>query len=259
MASKRQLKQLTFDHFQDDIRKKRCDVSDDVGSHKGSGSMEHSGECNESNSDERKCSDESDPESDVTTYDYASAGNDSDCFTDCGHHTNGSGIWHNSINIDQHSNSNVTIVNNQSSVPTKSSLLPPSTSTCHGIDSNSLVIPVVPSDIAASQSQSPVQPILHYPVTILGGKSRSFNSHWYKKYQWLEYSIQRNAVYCFPCRFFGTCNGLGRGTTTFTQLGFCDWKHATGKSGMLAKHDNSFAHKQCQLGLTTKSMPKEGH
>ena len=43
---------------------------------------------------------------------------------------------------------------------------------------------------------------------------------------------------------FGSSNGLGRGINTFSQIGFCDWKHATGKSGMLAKQNNSFAHKQ---------------
>ena len=110
--------------------------------------------------------------------------------------------------------------------------------------SNNQMVPVVPSDIAASPNQSPVQPILQYPVTVIGGKRRSFNSLWYKKYHWLEYSREKDAVYCFPCRFFGSSNGLGRGISTFSQVGFCDWKHATGKSGMLAKHNNSFAHKQ---------------
>ena len=103
---------------------------------------------------------------------------------------------------------------------------------------------VILSDIAASPNQSPVQPIVHYQVTIIGGTRQSFNSLWYKKYHWLEYSREKDAVYCFPCRLFGSCNGLGRGINTFIQQGFCDWKHATGKSGTLAKHNNSFAHKQ---------------
>ena len=247
--AKRQLKQLTFDYFDDLMPKKKCN---DV---EGSGQMDCSGECSlyerDRRSDRRDSSEDSDPESDSesndTIYDYASDDNDSDSFTDHGHHANESGIWHNSITVDQHSsNSTVTIVNNQSSVLTKSksncaSLLPASTSTC---STKNKVIPVVPSDIAASANQSPVQPILQYPVTIVSGKRRSFNSLWYKKYHWLEYSREKDAVYCFPCRFFGTCNGLGRGTSTFTQVGFCDWKHATGKSGMLVKHNNSFAHKQ---------------
>ena len=30
----------------------------------------------------------------------------------------------------------------------------------------------------------------------------------------------------------------------FTVVGFRDWKHATGKSGVLSKHDSSYAHRQ---------------
>ena len=53
--------------------------------------------------------DEQGDKSDPEPYDYT---DESDCYIDDGedhgHHTNGSGIsWHNSINIDQHSNSTV--------------------------------------------------------------------------------------------------------------------------------------------------------
>jgi len=57
------------------------------------------------------------------------------------------------------------------------------------------------SDIAIAANLSPVQPIMNYPVTILHGKKRSFNSQWFKKYQWLEYSKEQDAAFCFPCRF----------------------------------------------------------
>ena len=65
-------------------------------------------------------------------------------------------------------------------------------------------------------------------------------------------------MYCFPCRFFGSCNGLGIGINTFTQQGFCDWKQATGKSGMLAKHNNSFAHKQAVSAWIDYKTNSEG-
>lgn len=260
MACKRQLKQLTFDDVgrkknkRDDVAIRRNnELSLQMESSLDSGAS--SGECSARCSEERdESSDESDQESDDDCDCFtAEASNhnevvdveDSDEFCSTDNHASSS-IWHNSINIDQHSNSSVTIINNQSSVPTKSncaSLLPANTSTC---DKNQSIF-VAPSDIAARPNQSPIQPILQYPVTILGGKRRSFNSLWYKKYRWLEYSRERDAVYCFPCRFFGTCNGLGRGTNTFTQVGFRDWKHATGHGGMLAKHNNSFAHKQAIL------------
>ena len=34
---------------------------------------------------------------------------------------------------------------------------------------------------------------------------------------------------------------------SFIVVGFKDWKHATGKSGVLSKHDSSFAHRQLML------------
>lgn len=227
MASKRQLKQLTID----DVRKKnkRDDVAI-VEPMESSYETYDSGESQYS-SDECEYNDESDrPESDDDSDCFTAVASnhnekvdleDSDGFEDGfgDDHINASSICYNdnSFSIDQHSNStaSVTIINNQSLVPNKSNCttsLPASTSTCGSH--------VAPSDIAASPNQSPIQPILQYPVTIIGGKRRSFNPLWYKKYHWLEYSQERDAVYCFPCRFFGTCNGLGRGTNTFSQVGF---------------------------------------
>ena len=244
MAAKRQLKQLIIS-FDDLLPKKK---RDSVEGKEASWHTDHFGECSLNVHDSSDCSDEpSDSESDSESNDTLNYDDNSDSFTtDHSHHANKRGIWHNSICVHQrNSNSTFTIINNQSSVLNKSScasLLPASsTSTRY---SNNQMVPVVPSDIAASPNQSPVQPNLQYPVTVIGGKRRSFNSLWYKKYHWLEYSREKNAVYCFPCRFFGSSNGLGRGINTFSQVGFCDWKHATGKNGMLAKHNNSFAHKQ---------------
>ena len=54
----------------------------------------------------------------------------------------------------------------------------------------------------------PVQPVnIKYPATLISGKARSFNPAWYKVYPWLDYSIQRDACYCYSCRLFGS--GLG--------------------------------------------------
>ena len=62
----------------------------------------------------------------------------------------------------------------------------------------------------------------------------SFQASWYDNFSWLEYSIERDAVFCFPCHFFGI--GTDR---ALTITGFNDWKHATGKSGTLTSHDCS--------------------
>uniref|UniRef100_A0A1X7SZ39 TTF-type domain-containing protein n=1 Tax=Amphimedon queenslandica TaxID=400682 RepID=A0A1X7SZ39_AMPQE len=59
---------------------------------------------------------------------------------------------------------------------------------------------------------------------MFGSTKRSFQASWYTDYSWLEYSIERDAVYCFPCRFFGIA-----ADQSLTRVGFSDWKHARGK------------------------------
>ena len=101
-----------------------------------------------------------------------------------------------------------------------------------------------PSDIASTPAFPPIQPTrIKYPITVISGKSRSFNPSWYTAYPWLEYSTERDACYCYSCRLFG-CGSGSKCEKTFTVVGFRDWKHATGKSGVLSKHDRSSAHRQ---------------
>ena len=91
----------------------------------------------------------------------------------------------------------------------------------------------------------PVQPCrssVKFPVTIVGSKRRSFNPDWFKTYSWLEYSVERDAAFCFPCRHFSS--GEGRTEITFIREGFRDWKHATGKQGILPNHASCYSHIQ---------------
>ena len=64
--------------------------------------------------------------------------------------------------------------------------------------------------------------------------SRSFSPVWYHHFPWLEYSIESNSMYCFPCRFFGVNYDPG-----LTATGYSDWKHARGKRGTLDTHNSS--------------------
>ena len=49
----------------------------------------------------------------------------------------------------------------------------------------------------------PNQPILaEYPRTKTGVQNRRFQESWYKKFPWLEYSISKDAAFCFPCFVF---------------------------------------------------------
>ena len=75
-----------------------------------------------------------------------------------------------------------------------------------------------PSDIASGPHKKPVQPsrlIGRFPSTLVGTKKRSFNPDWFKTYNWLEYSVEREAAFCFPCRHFST--GSGRVEDTFQR------------------------------------------
>ena len=101
-------------------------------------------------------------------------------------------------------------------------------------------------DIALGPTESPVQPSIRFPQRHYGsGRPRSFNPSWYTKYTWLEYSIKHDAAFCYACRFFA----LGTAKDdAFIQTGFRDWKHALGKDGIIAKHDNSSFHKAAMCG-----------
>ena len=49
----------------------------------------------------------------------------------------------------------------------------------------------------------------------------------------------KNAIFCFPCCFFST-----NANNKFVKIGYCDWKHTTGKTGALAKHSVSEKHQE---------------
>ncbi|KAK7889100.1 hypothetical protein WMY93_024660 [Mugilogobius chulae] len=42
-----------------------------------------------------------------------------------------------------------------------------------------------------------------YPQDSFGTQKRSFSHSWFEKHEWLEYSVQKNSAFCFPCRLFG--------------------------------------------------------
>lgn len=95
-----------------------------------------------------------------------------------------------------------------------------------------------PADISQSSVEDPQQPhLLAFPQTMFGERKRSFNKEWYDTYSWIEYSVERDAVFCFACRHFPTPNKPTE--QSFTQDGFKNWRHAMGKEGKLVKHERS--------------------
>ena len=101
-------------------------------------------------------------------------------------------------------------------------------------------------DIACSIQEDPVHPVNHqFPSSLIGNRECSFNPKWYDKYQWLEYSISKDATFCYPCCFF--VHGTSKAEDTFVSIGYCDWKHGTGKDGALVKYDTSLKHKEALM------------
>lgn len=60
-------------------------------------------------------------------------------------------------------------------------------------------------------------------MTRFGTQNRSFNASYYNQHEWLEYSISKDAVYCFACRNYSS-GANDNCIDSFTQAGFKNWK-----------------------------------
>ncbi|XP_076043541.1 G-protein-signaling modulator 2-like isoform X2 [Oratosquilla oratoria] len=100
--------------------------------------------------------------------------------------------------------------------------------------------PPGPNNINLLPDGGPTCPNLKkYPSHMQGGQTRSFNKRWHQQYSWPEYSVVKDAAYCFACHHF-TTSYLGRAEQSFTHKGFKNWKKATMS---LKAHDTSAHHK----------------
>jgi len=77
---------------------------------------------------------------------------------------------------------------------------------------------------------------------------RSFLANWYNERDWLEYSQQADAAFCFPCRKFGGSDSV------FTRTGYANWKHANDKAKGFSRHSNSKEHQACMASWKEKEM-----
>ena len=114
-----------------------------------------------------------------------------------------------------------------------------------------------PNDISQSAVFPPVHPVnVKFPATKFGTKTRTFNVAWYDKSRWLEYSVQRDACFCYPCHIFGTSTyGRSRPEHAFTTTGFRNWKKATGKDGVLNVMQTAFLISKLKLhGINTSAI-----
>lgn len=82
----------------------------------------------------------------------------------------------------------------------------------------------------------PSRPIIaQYPMSDFSGTKRGFTQQFYNRFEWLEYSILKDAVFCFACRQFPSSGK----EDLFTERGLRNWKKASEK---LQKHAVSNSH-----------------
>lgn len=87
-----------------------------------------------------------------------------------------------------------------------------------------------------------------YPQHNYGLKKRSFNSNWFGSFPWLEYSVSRDAAFCFSCRLFG--KNLKH--DTFVSTGPTNWKKAL---DLFREHEKHLSIKQaCFHGIALKPV-----
>ncbi|KAH7665581.1 Ribonuclease H-like protein [Dioscorea alata] len=73
----------------------------------------------------------------------------------------------------------------------------------------------------------PCQPVGHnFPRKQQGKDLRSFKELWFQKFDWLEYSVEKDAAYCFCCYFFKQPRSDKLGIDAFTKTGFSNRKKA---------------------------------
>jgi len=114
----------------------------------------------------------------------------------------------------------------------------------------------IPDDIGQLSTDSLSRPLLKtYPKSVFGKQKRSFSSVLYEKHDFIEYSVKKDAVYCFPCRLFGAKTGHSQ-ENTFTTRGFQNWK----KTEKIVDHSYCKYHKDSVVAwLSFKSAAAAGN
>ncbi|KAJ6648275.1 Zinc finger MYM-type protein 1 [Pseudolycoriella hygida] len=74
--------------------------------------------------------------------------------------------------------------------------------------------------------------------------TRAFQLGWLDRFQWLEYSVSRDAAYCFVCRQFDV---VGSKELAFKVNGFSNWKRALEKNAGFVKHEQAVTHKSAMI------------
>ncbi|KAL5550541.1 hypothetical protein UlMin_000717 [Ulmus minor] len=106
--------------------------------------------------------------------------------------------------------------------------------------------------------QGSCQPKDHkFPFSDFGKERRRFNTAWYDLFpNWLEYSIDKDSMFCLCCYLFKPNIGEQAGSNSFVGKGFSNWK----KKERLVEHvgnHNSYhyqCYKKCEALMTEKQQ-----
>ena len=63
----------------------------------------------------------------------------------------------------------------------------------------------------------PIRPIIDFPTSEISGRKFKFQKKWYDEHTWLEYSVSKDAAFCYSCRCFGA---LGKHILSFSNVLF---------------------------------------
>ncbi|XP_075665249.1 uncharacterized protein LOC142634885 [Castanea sativa] len=101
--------------------------------------------------------------------------------------------------------------------------------------------------------KGPCRPPHDYPVSYFSGKPRRFRVEWYENRNWLEYSIAKDAAFCFYCYLFGKDVGKQGGSDTFVTKGFRLWNQV----GKLDSHVGGVNSTHNQAVKKSEDLQKE--
>jgi hypothetical protein len=82
-----------------------------------------------------------------------------------------------------------------------------------------------------------------FPNRKIGDRDRHFNFVWFQNFPWIEYSVKKDAAFCFMCYLFKSKANKGKGTSAFTSDG---WNNRNKGSEALLKHVGSMSHKTAE-------------
>jgi hypothetical protein len=102
------------------------------------------------------------------------------------------------------------------------------------------------TDVSMGKLDWPCQPKIKFPTDKL---KRKFNSGYYERFNWLEYSVHRNEAFCYNCRHFSLNNdrrGEIMGERVFIDVGFSNWKAGIES---FKKHEKSKRHENATVFL----------